>query len=89
MNPLTREVANLLRQRPPSSATITMESFSYPQFSPDVSSVHIALFKNVTNASQLKQRLISAATMPGPEGELERAAVNFAFIDARLVRPFF
>ncbi|TCD69193.1 hypothetical protein EIP91_008489 [Steccherinum ochraceum] len=62
-----------------------METFAYPQFPSDVSSVHIGLFKNVTNAAQLKQRLISAATMPGPEGEQERAAVNFAFIDARLI----
>ena len=65
-----------------------MESFFYAQFSQEVSSVHIALFSNVTNSAELKQRLISAATMPGTDGERERAAVNFAFIDARLVRPF-
>lgn len=71
-----------------SPKTATMETFTYTQFPSDVSSVHIGLFRNVTNAAQLRQRLISAATMPGPEGEQERAAVNFTFIDARLVCVF-
>lgn len=51
--------------------------------------MHIALFHNVSNSAELKQRLISAATMPGPEGEVERAAVNFAFVDAHPVRLSF
>jgi EKC/KEOPS complex subunit CGI121/TPRKB len=39
----------------------------------------------VENASSLRQRIIKAATMQGRKGEIEREAVNFAFIDARLV----
>ncbi|KAI0301938.1 CGI-121-domain-containing protein [Multifurca ochricompacta] len=49
-----------------------MESFAYPHFS---STVHVALFNNVTNAARLRARI----------GDAEREAVNFAFVDARLV----
>jgi EKC/KEOPS complex subunit CGI121/TPRKB len=60
-----------------------MESFDYPQFS---STVHVALFKHVTNAAKLKARIVRASTSEGTEGQVEREAVNFAFVDARLVR---
>jgi EKC/KEOPS complex subunit CGI121/TPRKB len=60
-----------------------MESFDYPQFS---STVHVALFKHVTNAAKLKARTLRASTLEGTEGQMEREAVNFAFVDARLVR---
>lgn len=59
-----------------------MESVHFPHFP---ASVHIALFKNVKNAASLRARLVTASTMEGEEGERERAAVNFAFIDGRLV----
>ncbi|KAJ3540691.1 hypothetical protein NM688_g6192 [Phlebia brevispora] len=62
-----------------------MESYQYSQFPPELSNVHITLFTEVTNAAHLRTRLIQAATMPGPEGEAEREAVNFSFIDARLI----
>ena len=44
--------------------------------------------ETLTWKNEVVVSLISAATMPGTDGERERAAVNFAFIDARLVRPF-
>lgn len=59
-----------------------MESFAYPHFS---STVHVALFVRVTNATKLRARIIRASTLEGIEGEVEREAVNFAFVDARLV----
>ncbi|CAG7850730.1 SubName: Full=Related to ERG20-Farnesyl-pyrophosphate synthetase {ECO:0000313/EMBL:CCA68513.1} [Serendipita indica DSM 11827] len=59
-----------------------MESYQIPHSG---ASVFVALFKNVTNAASLKKRLVTASTMAGDEGIAERAAVNFAFIDARLV----
>jgi EKC/KEOPS complex subunit CGI121/TPRKB len=59
-----------------------MESFDYPLFS---STVHIALFSYVTNAAKLKARIVRASTSEGIEGQVEREAVNFAFVDARLV----
>ncbi|KAI0077604.1 CGI-121-domain-containing protein [Panus rudis PR-1116 ss-1] len=62
-----------------------MESFYYPQHPPESSYVHVALFTNVTNASELRDRLVKAASMAGPEGVAEREAVDFAFIDATLV----
>ncbi|PCH41684.1 CGI-121-domain-containing protein [Wolfiporia cocos MD-104 SS10] len=62
-----------------------METFRYAHLPPDVSHVHVALFTNVANAAQIRARIIKAATAAGPEGELEREAVNFAFIDARLI----
>ena len=59
-----------------------MESFAYPHFS---STVHVALFIHVTNAASLKARIVRASTLEGTEGQMEREAVNFAFVDARLV----
>jgi len=64
-----------------------MESLNFPHFSSKHSQVHIALFRDVTNAAALKLRIIAASTAEGSYGEKEREAVNFAFIDARLVRP--
>ncbi|KAI0250507.1 CGI-121-domain-containing protein [Lactifluus subvellereus] len=59
-----------------------METFAYPHFS---STVQVALFKHVTNAANLRARIVRASTLEGREGDAEREAVNFAFIDARLV----
>ena len=60
-----------------------MESINYDCFG---RAAYIALFTNVRNSAALRKRLISASTMPGDEGEIERAKVSFAFIDARPVR---
>ncbi|TFY63359.1 hypothetical protein EVG20_g6351 [Dentipellis fragilis] len=62
-----------------------METYAYPHFPPSSSAVHVALFTNVTNASDLRARIVKASTLEGPEGDAERARVNFAFIDARLI----
>lgn len=59
-----------------------MESVHFPHFP---ASVHIALFNDVKNAKSLRTRLIAASTMEGEDGERERAAVNFGFIDGRYV----
>jgi EKC/KEOPS complex subunit CGI121/TPRKB len=60
-----------------------MEVYHFPHLQ---ASVYAALFRDVKNAASLRTRLIKASTMPGDEGVKEREAVNFAFIDARLVR---
>jgi EKC/KEOPS complex subunit CGI121/TPRKB len=60
-----------------------MESFAYPHFN---STAHVALFKHVTNSANLRSRIVRASTLEGIEGNVERDAVNFAFVDARLVR---
>ena len=60
-----------------------METFAYPHFS---STVQVALFKHVTNAANLRARIVRASTLEGGQGDVEREAVNFAFVDARLVR---
>ena len=66
--------------------TIRMNTTAFSHFTPNHSQAYIALFRNVSNASDIKKRIISAATAEGDAGEKEREAVNFAFIDARLVR---
>ncbi|KAF7297097.1 hypothetical protein MIND_00942600 [Mycena indigotica] len=63
-----------------------MESYQLLHLPPELSHIHIALYTNVSNSAVLKKRLIAAASAEGEEGERERDAVNFAFIDARLVR---
>jgi EKC/KEOPS complex subunit CGI121/TPRKB len=60
-----------------------MEIFAYPHFG---ATVHVALFKHVVNAARLRARIVRASTLEGKEGDVEREAVNFAFVDARLVR---
>lgn len=57
-------------------------SYQYPQFP---SSSHIALYSTVANAAQLRSRIIKAATAVGDEGDREREAINFAFVDAKMV----
>jgi hypothetical protein len=59
-----------------------MEVYRFPHLK---ATVYISIFKKVENASSLKARLVAASTMQGEEGECERTAVNFAFIDAKLV----
>ena len=66
-----------------------METYNYPQFPPELANIYVALFTDVSDAAHLRARLIKAATMDGPEGEAEREAVNFAFVDARLVSEIF
>jgi EKC/KEOPS complex subunit CGI121/TPRKB len=63
-----------------------MNTTAFSHFTPNHSQAYIALFRNVSNASDIKTRIISAAAAEGDAGEKEREAVNFAFIDARLVR---
>ena len=62
-----------------------MESYTYKHFPDRISNVFIALFSSVKNAAELRTRIVKAATMEGREGDAEREAVNFAFIDAKLV----
>jgi EKC/KEOPS complex subunit CGI121/TPRKB len=57
----------------------------YSHLPTDFSVVHVGLIKGVTNAVELRSRIVAAAAMEGPEGDAAREAVNFAFIDARLV----
>jgi hypothetical protein len=67
-----------------------MESLDYPEFPVHLSVVHVALFTQIIRPSHLRERLINVAK--GDQDDTEREAVNFAFIDARLVRcplPFF
>ena len=75
-------------QTPPVFGTeghAVMETYTYSHFPSEVSTVHLALYSNVSNAADLRKRLVSAATLPGEGGEREREAVNYAFVDAKLV----
>lgn len=60
-----------------------METYHYSQFNHAV--VHVALFDDVTNAAAIRSRIVQAARNLGVDGNIEREAVNFAFIDARLI----
>lgn len=46
---------------------------------------YVALFSSVYNAANIRKRIVNASILAGDEGEEERDAVNFAFIDATLV----
>jgi hypothetical protein len=60
-----------------------MDTYYYTHFNHAV--VHVALFNDVTNSAAIRSRIIQAARIPGVDGDTEREAINFAFIDARLV----
>ncbi|GAA5898164.1 hypothetical protein JCM5296_002009 [Sporobolomyces johnsonii] len=50
------------------------------------STVHLALFTGIKNAPALRQRLVHASTLPDDDnGTAERAAVDFAFVDAAMI----
>lgn len=63
-----------------------LEVYRCPEFIYPV--IFAAKFKHVKNAGAIRQRIVKAATMEGPEGDKERDAVNFAFINAKLVSAF-
>ena len=62
-----------------------MDFFHFPHHHSSQSVAHFALFRDVKNSQALRKRIIAAATIEGAPGDQEREAVNFAFIDARLV----
>ncbi|KAH6879654.1 kinase binding protein CGI-121-domain-containing protein [Coprinopsis sp. MPI-PUGE-AT-0042] len=62
-----------------------MDSFLFSHLPQSHSLAQFALFRNVENTAELRKRIINAATLTGAEGDQEREAVNFAFIDARLI----
>jgi EKC/KEOPS complex subunit CGI121/TPRKB len=64
----------------------TMETYTLPHFPLPYSTIHIALFHTVTNSPSIRRQLIAASTATGPEGDALRSAVDYAFLDARLVR---
>ncbi|KAI6099057.1 kinase binding protein CGI-121-domain-containing protein [Pisolithus sp. B1] len=59
-----------------------METYRYPQFD---AVVYAAKFKDVKNAEALRSRIVKAASLDGAEGEAERDAINFAFVEAKLI----
>jgi len=65
-----------------------METYTFPHFPPYASPIHIALFIDVGNSSEIRKKLIEASTMAGPEGDEARDKVDFGFIDASLVSPY-
>ncbi|KAJ6557212.1 kinase binding protein CGI-121-domain-containing protein [Mycena vulgaris] len=62
-----------------------MQSYQLPQFPAHLSCVHAALYTDVSESDLLRKRLVTASTAEGIDGERERDALNFAFIEARLI----
>ena len=60
----------------------SMEVYDYPQFSLQAA---VCLFADIKNGPEIRKKIVGAATCQGEEGEALRDAVNFAFVDARLV----
>lgn len=75
----------LLSQSVGTHIYVNMETFHFPCFDAHRSTVYYALFCDVERPLVLKNRIIAAATAEGEDGQHEREALNFAFIDARLV----
>jgi EKC/KEOPS complex subunit CGI121/TPRKB len=60
-------------------------NINFPHFNQAHSQVFITLFRNVSNAAEIKGRIVAASIAEGESGERQRETVNFAFLDARLV----
>lgn len=71
-----------------------METYPFPQFAAPpslggpsrVAHVHIALFKNVSNAAWLRSRLVEVSTIEGAEGDAAREEMDYALIEGAMVR---
>jgi EKC/KEOPS complex subunit CGI121/TPRKB len=59
-----------------------MEVYDYPHFCLQAA---VCLLTDVKNGPEIRKKIVQAATCQGEEGDALRDAVNFAFIDARLV----
>ena len=57
-----------------SSFAFTMQSFRYAHLPAELSTVHVALFTNVTNSAALRARIVSASQLEGPDGDAEPSA---------------
>ena len=62
-----------------------METYRLPNFPPEFSTIHIALFRNVVNSPEVRQKLIRASIMEGAEGNRAKGEVDFGFVEGRLV----
>lgn len=59
-----------------------MEVYGYPQFGLQAT---VCLLTDVKNGPEIRKKILEAATCQVEVGEALRDAVNFAFVDARLV----
>ncbi|KAL7004201.1 hypothetical protein EMMF5_006269 [Cystobasidiomycetes sp. EMM_F5] len=64
-----------------------MESYVLPaQAYPDeLQEITLALWTDVVNAAEVRQRFIAASTMAGDQGILERQLLDFAFLDGSMI----
>ncbi len=62
-----------------------METFTLSGFPPATSAIHLALFNNITNAAELRTKLITAATTEGAKGDKLKKEVDFSLIDGSMV----
>ncbi|EIW62280.1 CGI-121-domain-containing protein [Trametes versicolor FP-101664 SS1] len=62
-----------------------MQTFRYDYLPTEISTTHVALYADVQNSAALRSRIVRASQLEGAEGDAEREAVNFAFIEARLI----
>ncbi|WRT65776.1 uncharacterized protein IL334_002725 [Kwoniella shivajii] len=62
-----------------------MESYTLPSFPSTYSTIHIALFENVTNSSEIKERLVKASITPGEQGDKLRSELDYGFIEASVL----
>ena len=64
-----------------------METFTLPDdaYPAEYCSISMMLLTDVTNAADLQQRLIAASKMTGSDGDREREALDFAFLDGSMI----
>jgi EKC/KEOPS complex subunit CGI121/TPRKB len=66
---------------------MALYSARYAHHPAHLAAVHIAFLTDVKNAAEIRASIVKAATLEGAEGNAAKDAVNFAFVDSRLVRP--
>lgn len=66
-----------------------METYTLAHLPPAYRRLSIAYFSDVQNAAEIKKELVRSAQMEGPEGDAARRRMDFAFVEADVVRTSF
>lgn len=81
------KIFEYLKDKPFKLADMECYTLPTPAYPAELCEITLTLWTDLANASKLRQRLIDASIMQGPEGTAERKNLDFAFLDGNMVCP--